>query len=79
MVRPKALQEKGLLPERCTVDSGYVDAELLMQSQGDYGVDLFGPTRADLTWLAKQDEGFASKDLMIDWEKQQAHCPRGHT
>ena len=46
----QALQEKELLPERHTADSGYVDAELLMQSQKDYGVDLFGPTREDFTW-----------------------------
>lgn len=75
----QALEAKELLPARHTVDSGYIDAELLVDSEENYGIDLFGPTRSDFTWQAKEDEGFANKDFVLDWEKQQALCPRGHT
>jgi transposase len=75
----QALEGKELLPERHSVDSGYIDAELLADSQQTYGVDLFGPTRGDFTWQSQQDEGFATKDFTFDWDKQQALCPRGHT
>jgi len=75
----QALEEKQLLPERHSVDSGYIDAELLVTSQQEYGVDLFGPTRGDFTWQAQQNEGFATQDFTIDWDNQQVQCPRGHT
>ena len=42
-VTPKvhaALQAKDLVPETHLVDTGYLDAELLVQSQEEYGVDL---------------------------------------
>ena len=75
----QALEEKELLPEIHSVDSGYIDAELLVDSQQTYGVDLLGPSRGDFTWQSKKDEGFATKDFTIDWDEQQAHCPQGHT
>jgi transposase len=75
----QALQQKELLPERHSVDSGYIDAALLVDSKQEFGVDLFGPARADFSWQSKQDQGFATKDFAFDWEKQQAICPQGHT
>ncbi len=41
------LKAKDLLPSKHLADTGYVDAELLVQSQREYGVDLVGPTRGD--------------------------------
>jgi transposase len=35
------------LPELHIVDTGYLDAGLLVSSQRDYGVNVLGPTRAD--------------------------------
>src|SRR3712207_7007801 len=37
---------KGLLPGEHYVDSGYVDAELLVSSRDEHGVSLEGPVRA---------------------------------
>ncbi len=37
-----ALRERDLLPSRPLVDTGYLDAELLVASRRDYGVDLVG-------------------------------------
>lgn len=43
----EALKEKHLLPDKHIVDTGYLDAKLLVESQQNYGVDLLGPTRDD--------------------------------
>jgi transposase len=40
-----AMAEKNLLPAEHFVDAAYVSAELLADSQADYGVDLIGPPR----------------------------------
>jgi transposase len=42
-----ALQQRGLLPDTHIVDTGFLDAARLVESQDLYGVDLLGPTRQD--------------------------------
>lgn len=42
-----ALAARDLLPERHIVDTGYIDAPLLVASKAEYDVDLVGPTRHD--------------------------------
>ncbi len=39
-----ALEQKGLLPDKHLVDAGYVDAQLLVESQEQYQVQLIGPS-----------------------------------
>jgi hypothetical protein len=46
------LAEHDLLPKQHLVDMGYVDAEVLAQSQTRYHIDLVGPVPPDLSWLA---------------------------
>lgn len=75
----RALQSKGLLPGKHIVDTGYVDAELLVASRDEYGVDLVGPTRPDYKWQAKAGNGFAAGAFRIDWDSQHATCPAGRT
>jgi transposase len=74
----QALQGKGLLPAIHLVDTGYLDAELLVTSQQEYGVDLLGPARPDVKWQAQEQQGFDAQSFQIDWERQQALCPEGH-
>lgn len=74
-----ALKEKDLLPERHMVDTGYLDAELLVDSQREFGVDLVGPTRPDYKWQAREGTGFAAEHFHIDWKQEVATCPQGHT
>lgn len=74
-----ALQRKGLLPAQHVVDAGYVDAELLVASQRDYGVDLLGPTPANAHWQARETGGFDISRFVIDWQAHQATCPEGRT
>ncbi len=75
----QALRDKALLPKTHIVDTGYLDAALLVSTQQEYGLELLGPTRPDIRWQARQAEGFASENFTIDWDKQQALCPQGHT
>jgi transposase len=71
------LKEKDLLPQTHLVDTGYVDAALLVSSREEYGVDLVGPTRADYRWQAREGQGFAASDFTIHWDEQYAVCPNG--
>jgi transposase len=73
------LDRKDLLPAEHIVDTGYVDAKLLVESQRDYQIDLVGPTRKNYRWQATQQKGFDVSHFPIDWEQQQATCPKGHT
>jgi transposase len=73
------LQERGDLPGRHIVDTGYVDAELLVSSRRDYGVDLIGPTRPDYGWQALAGDRYTAADFAIAWEARRATCPQGRT
>lgn len=75
----RGLDQRMLLPGKHLVDTGYVDAALLVSSPRDFGVELIGPTRANYKWQAKQQTGFAAENFTIDWERQEATCPEGHT
>ena len=46
----KALANKALLPEAHVVDAGYVDGTLLLESLQDFGIELIGPVRPDVSW-----------------------------
>jgi transposase len=73
----EGLAAKDLLPGKPLADTGYVDAELLVRSRQEYGVDLVGPTRADYHWQASAAEGFAAGDFRVDWEQERMTCPEG--
>jgi transposase len=75
----ETLKNKGLLPDRHLVDTGYVDAERLVESKRDYGVDLYGPARGDQKRQAREAKGFAADQFQVNWEQQQATCPQGCT
>ena len=71
------LAKRDLLPEEHIVDTGYVDAELLISSQQKHGITLLGPVLADNSWQAKAGQGFDLAHFQIDWHNQQAICPQG--
>ena len=75
----QALERQGLLPTTPIVDTGYLDAELLVTSQREYRVDRLGPMRADGQWQAQAAQGFDASHFQIDWEQQRATCPGGYT
>jgi transposase len=75
----EALAERDLLPGVHLVDTGYVDAAELVTSQQDYQIELFGPTREDYHWQAREETGFAADQFVVDWQYECATCPAGHT
>jgi transposase len=75
----EGLKRKDLLPDQHIVDTGYVDAKLLVESQQDYQIDLVGPTRRNHQWQAREPAGFDADHFLIDWEHEEATCPEGHT
>lgn len=74
-----ALQQRHLLPGTHRVDTGLLDAELLVKSPEPYGVDLLGPTRLDYHWQARAGKGFDAQPLQGDWGQPHATCPAGQT
>jgi transposase len=75
----RTLQAKELLPAVHLVDTGFLDAELLVASRREYGVNLLGPTRPDVKWQAKEGTGFDVQRFVVDWERERAVCPAGKT
>jgi hypothetical protein len=72
----KALQANNLLPSRHLVDTGYVDAQLVIESSRKYGIELFGPMRLNPSWQAREG-GIDASQFQIDWDHRQARCPMG--
>jgi transposase len=73
------LAQHALLPEEQIVDTGYVDAELLVSSQENYGIRLLGPVLSDNSWQAKAGKGFDVGSFHLDWQAKLATCPQGQT
>lgn len=66
-----------LLPAEHLVDSGYIDAELLVTSAQEHQIDLLGPVIVDPSWQAKESPDFTAAQFAIDWDAEQARCPQG--
>jgi transposase len=74
----RQLNVKQLLPRTHLVDTGFLDAALLVASKRDYQVDLLGPTRPDYKWQKRTATGFDASHFLINWELKEATCPEGH-
>jgi transposase len=73
------LARKGLLPAEHFVDSGYVDAGLLVSSLRDHAISLEGPVRGVSTSQGRSGRGYEQRDFAIDWEHERVTCPQGKT
>ena len=71
-----ALDAKQLLPTEHFVDAGFVDAELVVQSQTQYGVELVGPIRPNVSWQAKTPGAFTLPQFTVNWAHHQVTCPQ---
>ena len=65
-----ALAERDLLPSVHLADTGFVDAELLVESDRQYAIDLLGPVRGNYHRQAREDHGFAAHNFRIDWDAE---------
>lgn len=75
----EALAEKGCLPATHMVDTGYVDAEQMVDSKEKHTLTLFGPVRPNVNWQTKENTGYAIENFEIDWKARTATCPNGET
>jgi hypothetical protein len=73
----RALVDQGLPPDEHLVDAAYVDAELLVSSQHEHGIDLVGPPRSDSSWQTKVEGAYDAGRFTVDWEAQRVTCPEG--
>jgi transposase len=71
------LAAKELLPAEHYVDSGYVDAAALVESQQEHAIKLVGPVQADASWQAHTPEGLTVAQFAVNWEAEQVTCPGG--
>ncbi len=74
----EALVEKALAPDDHLVDAAYVSADLLVKSVQDYGIELRGPTRPDVSWQVHVEGAYRPDDFHVDWDQRWARCPQGN-
>jgi transposase len=73
------LAQRDLLPSMHLLDSGYVDAELLVTAQTEHQIDVVGPTFGSYSRQQLKGQGYDLAAFVLDWEAKQARCPQGHT
>ena len=73
----QSLRGRTLLPREHLVDKGYTDAQMLVDSQREYGVTIVGPVADDPGWQAREATGFDKSQFVVDWERQVVTCPAG--
>jgi transposase len=73
----EALAKRTLLPSEHFLDSGYVDADVLVKSQRHLDLEIIGPMRPDSSWQTKAGQGYDLSHFTIDWQKHQVTCPQG--
>lgn len=73
----EALKNKQLLPKVHLADGGFTDADLLLGSTTDYGVELLGPVQRDRGWQSKTPEAYDISRFTINWDARTMICPEG--
>ncbi|MCX4431438.1 IS1182 family transposase [Streptomyces mirabilis] len=73
------LAQTALAPAEHVVDAAYITPAHVQRAQQVHGITLLGPIVADHSRQAKSGEGFGKSAFAIDWDLQQATCPRGKT
>ncbi|MER5917338.1 IS1182 family transposase [Streptomyces sp. NPDC001982] len=68
----------GLAPAEHVVDAAYVTPSKIQRARRVHGITLLGPLVPDHSRQAQHGDGFGKDAFAIDWENQQATCPRGH-
>jgi transposase len=71
------LQQNNLLPEEHIVDTGYVNAQNLVDSKSNFNVDLMGKVPPGTSWQAQEKSGFEQNCFTIDWDLKLVTCPMG--
>lgn len=72
-----ALATKALLPSEHVVDAGYVDAALIVSSRKQYGFELVGSVRPNVSWQAQLPGGYDVSQFKVNWKTRRVTCPQG--
>lgn len=72
------LKAKGRQPEIHLVDQGYLEIDLLVNSQKQ-GIDLVGPVPTSQQWQDRTEGAYDHTHFQIDWERRAITCPNGKT
>jgi transposase len=72
------LAQRELLPRTHLLDSGYVDADLLVTAQTRHQIDVIGPPFGSYSRQRREGEGYDLQAFLLDWEAEQARCPQDH-
>lgn len=75
----EALNAKGLLPDELYLDSGYLEADHLVDIPETYGIELVGQVREAPPALIDGQPRFTRDDFDIDWAAEQVTCPAQQT
>jgi transposase len=70
--------DRDRLPGIHLLDSGYVDADLLVTAQAQHQIDVIGPPFGAYSRQRREGAGYDLQACVIEWEAQQARCPQGH-
>ncbi|MFE7115002.1 IS1182 family transposase [Streptomyces sp. NPDC057654] len=73
------LATRRLAPAEHIVDTAYLSPAHIERAQRVHGITLLGPILADNSRQAKAGSGFDKSAFIIDWDNEQATCPRGAT
>ena len=72
-----ALVAQAIPPSEPLVDQGYVDAEVVVSSQLQQGIEVVGPVAADTRWQARAGQDYEVAHFAIDWAHHTVSCPQG--
>lgn len=73
------LAHRQTLPDEHFLDTGYIDARLLVQSRQRHQIKVIGPARQNYHWQAATENGFSLEHFQIDWEQHKVKCPAEET
>ena len=73
------LADRDVLPGIHLLDSGYVDADLLVTAQTQHQIDVIGPPFGSYSRQRREGRGYDLQAFVIEWEARQARCPQGQT
>jgi transposase len=73
----QALADRGLLPQEHLLDTGYIDADFVLESHATHQVEVVGPVRPDSSWQAQTPGSYDLSRFTIDWAARTVTCPEG--
>ncbi len=73
------LERKGCVPGQHLVDIGYGSGRAFVSSWNDYGMELLGPARPDISWQARTEGAYDLSYFEIDFASRTVTCPQGNT